>query len=226
MCILFSDFWMVIEKQFVCDSGIPISKQKSVGQKVHVPTTYTMTGDYTWSLRPWWSVWADAMTWLQCSRWSWHDGVIAAHWQRVWERKWCTNDLNSFVLLRCFPLHTLSNCTFVVENALHLHGGPGVGNAEHGTGHQTLQGGGTVRGPDKAPVRSVVAALQDLHCLTTPHCQLVAVAGHEVVYDHSQLTATGELKETRISTRNKCRKISLTFLAICVCVCVCHLVAV
>lgn len=30
--------------------------------------------------------------------------------------------------------------TFVVEDALHLHGGPGVGNAEHGTGNQTLQG--------------------------------------------------------------------------------------
>lgn len=73
----------------------------------------------------------------------------------------------------------------MVEDALHLHGGPGVGDAEHGTGNQTLQGRGPVCGPHEAPVRPVVAALQDLHRLAAAHRQLVAVAGHEVVYHHS-----------------------------------------
>lgn len=85
----------------------------------------------------------------------------------------------------------------MVEDALHLHGGPGVGDAEHGAGHQALQGRGAVRGPDQAPVRPVVAALQNLHRLAAPHRQLVAVAGHEVVDHHSQLTAAGQLRENR-----------------------------
>lgn len=71
-----------------------------------------------------------------------------------------------------------------------------MGDAEHGAGHQALQGRGAVCGPDQAPVWLFVAALQNLHRLTAPYCQLVAVAGHEVVYHHSQLTATGELRET------------------------------
>lgn len=70
-----------------------------------------------------------------------------------------------------------------------------MGDAEHGAGHQALQGRGAVCGPDQAPVWPFVAALQDLHRLTAPHRQLVAVAGHEVVYHHGQLTPTGELKE-------------------------------
>lgn len=73
----------------------------------------------------------------------------------------------------------------MVEDAFHLHGGPGVGYAEHGAGNQTLQGRWPVCGPHKAPVRPLVASLQDLHCLAAPHRQLVAVAGHEVVYHHS-----------------------------------------
>ncbi len=70
-----------------------------------------------------------------------------------------------------------------------------MGDAEHGAGHQALLSRGAVCSPDQAPVWLFVAALQNLHRLTAPHCQLVAVAGHEVVYDHSQLTATGELRE-------------------------------
>lgn len=69
-----------------------------------------------------------------------------------------------------------------------------MGDAEHGAGHETLQGRRAVCGPDQAPVWPVVAALQDLHRLAAAHRQLVAVAGHEVVYHHSQLAATGELR--------------------------------
>lgn len=97
-----------------------------------------------------------------------------------------------------WSLINTKNGTFVVEDALHLHGRPGVGDAEHGAGHQTLQGRGAVCGPDQAPVWPFMTALQDLHRLTTPHGQLVAVAGHEVMYHHSQLTATGELRERTI----------------------------
>lgn len=87
--------------------------------------------------------------------------------------------------------------TFVVENTLHLHGGPGMGDAEHGAGHQALLGRRAVCGPDQAPVWLVVTTLQNLHRLTTTHSQLVAVAGHEVMNHHSQLTATGELRRTK-----------------------------
>lgn len=92
-------------------------------------------------------------------------------------------------------------CTFVIEDAFHLHGGPGMGDAEHRAGHQALLGRSAVCGPDQAPVWFVVTALQNLHSLTPPHRQLVAVAGHKVVYDHSQLTAAGELWKTRPSLR-------------------------
>lgn len=93
--------------------------------------------------------------------------------------------------------------TFVVEDALHLHRGPGVGNAEHGTGDQALQGRGAVRGPHQAPVGPVVAALQDLHRLAAPYRQLVAVAGHKVVDHHRQLAAPRELpREKEITIGN------------------------
>lgn len=72
-----------------------------------------------------------------------------------------------------------------------------MGDAEHGAGHQTLLGRGPVCGPDQAPVWLIVATLQNFHRLATSHRQLVAVAGHEVVYHHSQLTATRELRERR-----------------------------
>lgn len=49
--------------------------------------------------------------------------------------------------------------TFVVKDALHLHAAAGVGDTEHGTGHQALQGRGTVRGPHQAPVRLIVEPL-------------------------------------------------------------------
>lgn len=92
-----------------------------------------------------------------------------------------------------FTLHTA--LTFVVEDALHLHGGPGMGDTKHGAGHQTLLGWGAVCGPDQAPVWLVVTTLQNLHCLAAPHSQLIAVAGHEVMYHHSQLATTRELRE-------------------------------
>ncbi len=118
--------------------------------------------------------------------------------------KTSTHNLNKFVFRPKSVKCTLSSdCTFVVEDALHLHGGPGVGDAEHGAGHQALQGRGAVCGPDQAPVWPVVAALQDLHCLTAPHRQLVAVAGHEFVYHHSQLTATRELRGKTVMMGNE-----------------------
>lgn len=115
--------------------------------------------------------------------------------------------------------------TFVVEDALHLHGGPGVGDAEHGTGNQALQGRGAVRGPHQAPVGPVVAALQDLHRLAPPHRQFVAVAGHEVVDHHGQLAATRELSrgKTKTSLGTESWR-DQTFMNVCVCVY--HLVTV
>lgn len=87
--------------------------------------------------------------------------------------------------------------TFVVKDSLHLHGRPGVGDAQHGAGDQALQGRRAVRRPHQAPVGFVVATLQDLDGLTSSHIQLVAVAGHEVVDHHSELTAAGELRKRR-----------------------------
>lgn len=76
-----------------------------------------------------------------------------------------------------------------------------MGDAEHRAGHEALQGGRAVGGPHQAPVWFVVTALQDLHRLPSPHRQLVAVAGHKVVDDYSQLTATGELDKTGKTSR-------------------------
>lgn len=109
--------------------------------------------------------------------------------------------------------------TFVVEDALHLHGGPGVGYAEHGAGDQTLQGRGAVRGPHQAPVGPVVAALQDLHRLAAPHCQLVAVTGHEVVDHHRQLAATRELPRENESVIGN-GELEGSDIYECVCVCI------
>lgn len=112
--------------------------------------------------------------------------------------------------------------TFVVEDALHLHRGPGVGNAEHGTGDQALQGRGAVRGPHQAPVGPVVAALQDLHRLAAPYRQLVAVAGHKVVDHHRQLAAPRELpREKEITIGNGELEGSDIDEWVRVCVCVC-----
>lgn len=107
--------------------------------------------------------------------------------------------------------------TFVVEDALHLHGGPGVGDAEHGAGDQALQGRGAVRGPHQAPVGPVVAALQDLHRLAAPHRQLIAVAGHEVVDHHRQLAAPRELKK-EIAIGNGELEGSDIYECVCVCI--------
>lgn len=107
----------------------------------------------------------------------------------------------------------------MVEDALHLHGGPGVGDAQHGAGHQAFQGRGAVRSSDQTPVRPLVAALQDLHRLAAADRQLVAIAGHEVVNDHGELAATRQLEGRVRSTE---------FTSLCemdqessVCVCVC-----
>lgn len=90
--------------------------------------------------------------------------------------------------------------TFVVEEPLHLHGGPGVSDAEHGAGYDALLGRGAVRGPHQAPVWLVVQSLEDLHSLASAHRQLPAAAtitGHKVMDHYCQLTATGQLKQKR-----------------------------
>lgn len=87
--------------------------------------------------------------------------------------------------------------TFVIEDALHLHGRPGVGDAEHGAENQALLGWGAVCRPDQAPVGLVMTPLQNLHRLAAPHCQLIAVAGHEVMNHYSQLAAARELRRKR-----------------------------
>lgn len=97
----------------------------------------------------------------------------------------------------CNKPRNYSAPTFVVEEALHLHGGPGVSDAEHGAGYNALLGRGAVRGPDQAPVGLVVEPLQNLHSLASAYCQLpvaATVTGHKVVDDHCELTATRELQ--------------------------------
>lgn len=116
--------------------------------------------------------------------------------------------------------------TFVVEDALHLHGGPGVGDAEHGAGHQALQGWGAVRGSDQTPVGPLVAALQDLHRLAAADRQLVAVAGHEVVNHHGEFAATRQLRRRRGGGGGSaeffhCVQWIRHHLRVSVCVCVC-----
>lgn len=75
-----------------------------------------------------------------------------------------------------------------------------MGDAQHGAGHQALQGRRAVRGSDQTPVGSLVAALQDLHRLAAADRQLVAVAGHEVVNDHGELAASRQLRRRRRSS--------------------------
>lgn len=87
--------------------------------------------------------------------------------------------------------------TFVVEEALHLHGRPGVSDTEHGAGYDALLGWRAVCGPHQAPVRLVVESLQNLHSLASAHRQLptaATITGHKVMDHHCQLTATGQLK--------------------------------
>lgn len=86
--------------------------------------------------------------------------------------------------------------TFVVEESLHLHRGPGVGDTEHGAGHNALLGWRVVRGPHQAPVRLVVESLQNLHSLASAHCKLptAAITGHKIMDHNCQLTTTGQLK--------------------------------
>lgn len=125
----------------------------------------------------------------------------------------------------CNKPRNYSPPTFVVEEALHLHGGPGVSDAEHGAGHNALLGWRAIRGPDQAPVRLVVQSLQNLNSLAAADCQLPvasAVTGHKVVYDHCEFTATRELEGKQqysecffkritsilIGVRLVCRKIS------------------
>lgn len=82
--------------------------------------------------------------------------------------------------------------TFVVEEPLHLHGGPGVSDAEHGARHDALLGRRTVCGPDQAPVWFVVESLQNLHSLASTYRQLpiaAPITGHKVMDHHRQLTA-------------------------------------
>lgn len=62
--------------------------------------------------------------------------------------------------------------TFMVEDPLHLHAAMGVGNAEHGAGHQAFLGRRAVSGAHQAPIGFVLRPLQNLHGLTSPHAQL------------------------------------------------------
>ena len=83
--------------------------------------------------------------------------------------------------------------TFVVEDVLHLHAAPGVGDAQGTAGDQALGRGRPVSGPHQAPVGFVVGPLQDFHGLATADGELGAVAGREVVDHHGQLAAAGQL---------------------------------
>lgn len=87
----------------------------------------------------------------------------------------------------------------MVEETLHLHGRPGVSNAEHGAGHDALLSRRAVCGPHQAPIRLVMESFKNLHSLTSAHRQLAAatVTGHKVMDHHCQLTATGQLKQMR-----------------------------
>lgn len=87
--------------------------------------------------------------------------------------------------------------TFVVEEPLHLHGGPGVSDTQHGAGYEAFLGWRTVCGPDQTPIRLVVQPLQHLHSLASANGQLPSAAtitGHKIMNDDCQLAATGELK--------------------------------
>lgn len=96
--------------------------------------------------------------------------------------------------------------TFVVEDSLHLHTTAGVGDAQRAAGHKAFCCGGPVSGAYQTPVRLVMRPLQNLHRLTTPNGQLVAVASREVMDHYRQLTATRELrgteKEGQVSKEN------------------------
>lgn len=83
--------------------------------------------------------------------------------------------------------------TFMVEDSLHLDAAARVCDAQHGAGHQAFLCGRAVGGAHQAPVRFVLRPFQHLHGLTSSHAQLRAITGHEVVDDHSQLTATRQL---------------------------------
>lgn len=83
--------------------------------------------------------------------------------------------------------------TFVVEDALHLHAAPGVGDAQGATGDQALGRRRPVSGPHQAPVGFVMGPLQDFHGLAAADGELGAVAGREVVDHHGQLAAAGQL---------------------------------
>lgn len=63
-----------------------------------------------------------------------------------------------FVGKKKFPICYLAP-TFVVEEPLHFHGGPGVSNAQDGAGHNPLLGRGSVGGPHQTPVWFVVESL-------------------------------------------------------------------
>lgn len=83
--------------------------------------------------------------------------------------------------------------TFVVKNPLHLHAAARVSDAEGPAGDQAFCSWGPVCGSDQTPVRFVMGPLQDLHCLPAADCQLITVAGGEVVDYHRQLAPTRQL---------------------------------
>lgn len=80
------------------------------------------------------------------------------------------------------------------EEAVHLHAAPGMGDAQGAAGDQALLGRTPFRGAHQTPARPLTWPLQQLHRLSHLNGQLAAVAGVEVLEDHSQLTSTRELR--------------------------------
>lgn len=81
----------------------------------------------------------------------------------------------------------------MVKNPLHLHTTARVSDAEGPTGDQAFCSWGPICGSNQTPVGLVMGPLQDLHCLPTADCQLITVAGGEVVDYHRQLAPTRQL---------------------------------
>lgn len=81
----------------------------------------------------------------------------------------------------------------MVKNPLHLHTTARVCDAEGPAGDQAFCSWGPICGSNQTPVGLVMGPLQDLHRLPTADCQLITVAGGEVVDYHRQLAPTRQL---------------------------------
>lgn len=83
----------------------------------------------------------------------------------------------------------------MVEDSLHLHAAARVSNAECGAGYDALEGRGAIGGTHQTPVGLVMEPLEHLDRLPPAHAQLVIVPCHEVVDNHGELAASGELRD-------------------------------